>query len=247
MNTSKIGMSLRVKLSLKCPSYVLLALLALALSPSPNLYGVEVDKSKLPAPAQTAVDYDRDVRPIFETSCIKCHGTERPKSRFSLVTRESAIKGGEHGAAVVVNDSAASPLIHYVARVVEDMEMPPEGKGDPMTPPQIGILRAWIDQGAKWSEKDSARAASIFSITPMFRWIDVRGNRGVFREHTGMREGWDGGVHDFVFEERPRLGEKFRVEGSLLGDARVPTETGLRARGCGFCPGRLRSVSALLR
>ncbi|MSU61115.1 MAG: hypothetical protein EXS31_01760 [Pedosphaera sp.] len=182
-------------------------------------FGAEVDVTKLPAPEKTTVDFDRDVRPIFEASCLKCHGPERPKSRFSLVTRESTIKGGEHGEAVKVNDSSASPLIHYVARVVADMEMPPDGKGEPLTAQQVGILRSWIDQGAKWSEKDSGRVASLFSITPMMRWINVSGNRGVFREHTGMREGWDGGAQDFVFEERPRPGEKFRAEGSLLGNA----------------------------
>ncbi len=208
----------RRTLSSRVAGYV--SIVGLMLVTSLHTFGAEVDVTKLPPPAKMTVDFDRDVRPIFETSCIKCHGAERPKSRFSLVTRESVIKGGEQGEAVKVNDSSASPLIHSVARAVADMEMPPEGKGEPLTSQQVGILRAWIDQGAKWSEKTSNHAASIFSITPMLRWIDIKGNRDVFREHTGMTEGWEGGAQDFVFEERPRLGEKFRAEGSVFGRAR---------------------------
>jgi len=63
------------------------------------------------------------------------------------------IKGGEsEEAAVVPGKSDQSPIVHYVADLVEDMEMPPTDKRDkypPMTKEQIGILRAWIDQGAK--------------------------------------------------------------------------------------------------
>src|SRR5688572_11470143 len=116
-------------------------------------FAAEIDESKLPPPAQQPVDFDRDIRPIFETSCWRCHGAERPKSRFSLVSRETALKGGDNGVDILPGQSGKSPLIHNVAHLVEDMEMPPPGKGEALTPQQIGLLRAWIDQGAKWSQK----------------------------------------------------------------------------------------------
>src|SRR5947208_3182209 len=82
----------------------------------------------------------RDVRPIFEKSCFRCHGPERPKSHFRLDNRESALKGGENNKDdIVPGDSAKSKLIHYVARLVEDFEMPPAGKGEPLTPDQVGL------------------------------------------------------------------------------------------------------------
>src|SRR5690349_6092845 len=50
----------------------------------------DVDLSKLPPPSNTPVDFARDVHPILEHSCLRCHGPERPKSRFRLDNRESA-------------------------------------------------------------------------------------------------------------------------------------------------------------
>src|SRR6185436_9047530 len=51
-----------------------------------------------------------------------------------------------------------SPLIHFTARLVEDSEMPPRGKGEPLTAEQVGLLRAWIDQGVQWPEALTLKA-----------------------------------------------------------------------------------------
>src|SRR5262249_41342885 len=56
------------------------------------------------------------------------------------------------GADIRPGDSTNSPLIHFVARLVEDREMPPPGKGTALTAEQIGLLRAWIDQGVSWPD-----------------------------------------------------------------------------------------------
>jgi hypothetical protein len=115
---------------------------------------VKVDVSKLPPPAaKKDLTYDKDIKPILEKSCIKCHSGEKPKGKFRLDTRESMLKGGESDEKpIVVGDSAKSPVIHYTTDLVEDMEMPPTDKRDKypkLTPEQVGLLRAWIDQGAK--------------------------------------------------------------------------------------------------
>ena len=67
--------------------------------------------------------------------------------------------GGDSGPAIVPGKGAESRLIRYVAGLVEDYQMPPEDAGKPLSPEQIGVLRAWIDQGAKWSGAGSASAA----------------------------------------------------------------------------------------
>jgi hypothetical protein len=112
------------------------------------------DISKLPPAAKKeGLTFDKDIKPLLEKSCVKCHGAEKPKSKYRVDSREAFIKGGESDeAAVVPGKSEKSPVIHYVSDLVADMEMPPTDKRDKypkMTPEQIGLLRAWIDQGAK--------------------------------------------------------------------------------------------------
>ncbi|MDB6121563.1 MAG: hypothetical protein JWQ71_556 [Pedosphaera sp.] len=109
-----------------------------------------VDKSKLPPAATKAADFIQDIQPIFEKSCYGCHGPEKQKGKYRLDVRETALKGGDTGPNIIAGKSADSPLIHYVSGLVEDMKMP--AKGDALTAEQIGLLRAWIDQGAQWPE-----------------------------------------------------------------------------------------------
>ena len=93
--------------------------------------------------------YAGDVKAIFEKSCVKCHGAEKQKGKLRLDTREATLKGGENGESVIKGDSLKSPLTLSVSRLDEDTAMPPDGKGEPLTPEQVGLVRAWIDQGAK--------------------------------------------------------------------------------------------------
>ena len=103
---------------------------------------------------------------------MRCHGPQKPKSHFRLDSRESALKGGEGGVDIIPGNSAESPLIRYVARLVEDVEMPPPGKGEPLTPAQVGLLRKWIDQGAEWGTTQ-APALWAVSLTPAVRWVVI--------------------------------------------------------------------------
>lgn len=110
----------------------------------------DVDISKLPpASSQKEVTFAKDIKPMFEKSCFKCHGEEKQKAKLRVDSPEAIKKGSENGEVIVVGNSAKSSLVHTVAGLVEDMMMPPEDKGDPLTKEQIGLLRAWIDQGAK--------------------------------------------------------------------------------------------------
>jgi mono/diheme cytochrome c family protein len=113
-----------------------------------------VDVSKLPPPSDRKdVTYANDIKPIFENSCVKCHGAEKPKAKLRLNSLEGALKGGEDGKVIKPGKSAESVLVHNVAHIsAEDDWMPPpdnKAKIPPLTAEQIGLIRAWIDQGAK--------------------------------------------------------------------------------------------------
>lgn len=168
-----------------------------------------------PPPTQTIIDFDHDIRPIFETSCLRCHGPERPKSRFRLDNRESALKGGDDGPDILPGHGDTSQLLQRVASTDEDKHMPPPGKGEPLTLAQIGRLRAWIDQGAKWSTTNSTTRIN-FDLEPQFDWIDVHGDKAKFREIEGTNDGFSGGLKHFSFEDQISAEEKFSFEGHFL-------------------------------
>jgi len=112
---------------------------------------VQADTSKLPPASQRKhVTYAKDIKPIFDRHCVRCHGTDKQKGRFRLDSLESALKGGEDGVAIQPSDSARSMLVLNVAYLGDrEMRMPPSDKGSQLTVEQIGLIRAWIDQGAK--------------------------------------------------------------------------------------------------
>ncbi|HTL74197.1 MAG TPA: c-type cytochrome domain-containing protein [bacterium] len=107
-----------------------------------------------PASDKKDVTYATDMKPIFDASCVKCHSGEKPKARLHMDTLEGVLKGTGKGKIVVVGDSAKSRLVKVTAHLTEDPEgwMPPlhnKANIKPLTPEQIGLIRAWIDQGAK--------------------------------------------------------------------------------------------------
>ena len=114
----------------------------------------DVDVSKLPPPSsQKGVTYAKDIKPIFDKSCVSCHGAEKQKAKLRLDSLAATLKGGEDGKVIEPGNSAKSMLVHNVARLGdEDKWMPPpdnKAKIPQLTPEQIGLVRAWIDQGAK--------------------------------------------------------------------------------------------------
>jgi len=109
------------------------------------------------APAATrTVDFAKDIQPLLARSCLGCHGETDAESNFSLTSRAAMIRGGDSELpAVLPGDSGKSPLVRFAGGVVADLEMPPldaREKYPALSDQEIGLLRAWIDQGAVWSE-----------------------------------------------------------------------------------------------
>lgn len=105
-----------------------------------------------PASTKTGVTYATDIKPIFDTACLKCHDSQKPKQggKLSLDTLAGVLKGDRDGSVVTPGDSAHSDLVLSVAHVGDPATYMPKGKSaKKLTDDQIGLIRAWIDQGAK--------------------------------------------------------------------------------------------------
>ena len=105
-------------------------------------------------PATPKVDFDRDVRPILETSCFRCHGPHAKRIRGGLMMagRQALLKGGDSGPAIVANDPEHSLLLRMVRYESEDFEMPPTG---PLDPQAVRTLERWVAEGAVWPGGDT--------------------------------------------------------------------------------------------
>jgi mono/diheme cytochrome c family protein len=104
----------------------------------------------LPEPSQQLVDFSRDIAPILQQHCLKCHQDGKSKGGLRLDARAELLKGGNSGVVVQLGQSGKSRLIQVIAGVNPDEVMPPEG--EKLTSQQISLMRAWIDQGMKWGE-----------------------------------------------------------------------------------------------
>jgi ankyrin repeat protein/mono/diheme cytochrome c family protein len=101
----------------------------------------------MPPPARTKVDFIRDVEPILAQNCHSCHGNAAQQAGLRLDRRQLALRGGDYGPVIIPGNSAGSKLIKRVVNGDGGMQMPPTGA---LSSEEIGILRAWIDQGADW-------------------------------------------------------------------------------------------------
>jgi hypothetical protein len=144
----------------------------------------KLDLSKLPPAAERKeLTYGKDIQPLLQASCVRCHGKDRPKAQLQLNSLEGALKGGDDGKVIVPGDSKKSLLVIAAAQIDDKTAMPPKhgpGRGGPrgsggpppagggpggpggpggrggfgpppkpLTAEEVGLLRAWVDQGAK--------------------------------------------------------------------------------------------------
>lgn len=112
----------------------------------------------LPPAASHPVDFIKELEPLFAERCYDCHGEKKQESGMRADSRADLLKGGDNGPSIVVGKSAESILVQVLADTHEDISAMPKKK-EKFTPEQIGLVRAWIDQGAKW-EGSAAKSYS---------------------------------------------------------------------------------------
>jgi hypothetical protein len=96
--------------------------------------------SALPA---FALDFVRDVRPIFEKHCYECHGAKKQKNDYRLDIKSVALKN------ITPGKSAESTLFRFVSGLEKGKQMPPQSKLDSQ---ELATLKRWIDEGANWPD-----------------------------------------------------------------------------------------------
>ncbi len=88
-----------------------------------------------------------DIKPVFEKSCVSCHGSAKAEGGFKADTREGVLKGGAgYGAAVKLDNAARSPLVMIVSGQDGDIPQPEKHK---LPPKDAELVKKWIEQGAK--------------------------------------------------------------------------------------------------
>ena len=99
------------------------------------------------ASSPQAIDFIRDIEPIFNRYCYECHGpTGESQGSLRLSSPDLIRKGGGSGPIIAPGKSGDSYLIHRVLGLGGEERMPKDH--DPLPERAIAILRAWIDQGA---------------------------------------------------------------------------------------------------
>jgi Protein of unknown function (DUF1592)/Protein of unknown function (DUF1588)/Protein of unknown function (DUF1585)/Protein of unknown function (DUF1587)/Protein of unknown function (DUF1595)/Planctomycete cytochrome C len=99
--------------------------------------GTSVGFAQAPAPAATRSNFDREIAPLLETYCAKCHMKDEPEGDFSLEFKS----GGD----LVQRAKTERPMFQKMGEVLRDREMPPEDKPQPTEQDRERLL-AWIDR-----------------------------------------------------------------------------------------------------
>ena len=97
------------------------------------------------------VDYNTEVKPLFNKKCISCHGGVKKESGFSLLFRSEALGKTESGKpAIIPGDPDKSEMIRRITTNDPEDRMP--YKHDPLSDKEIDMLKQWIKEGAQWGD-----------------------------------------------------------------------------------------------
>ena len=109
------------------------------------------------AQSPAKVSFSQDVAPILSRNCAQCHGKSAPMANLDLRSRDAAIKGGQHGTAIIPGDAAGSRLYRHIT----GQEKPQMPMGGRLTDAEIAVIKNWIDSGAFWDTTDATEAVPM--------------------------------------------------------------------------------------
>jgi len=118
---------------------------------------------ELPPPEPLAAlpsTYESEIAPIFETTCVKCHGEAKQKAKLALHTALGIQQGSLAGSVLVPGDLEGSEIWYRMSRPLDDEDhMPPEGKPQ-HSERDLRTIEAWILAGAPFEGRVELNVAA---------------------------------------------------------------------------------------
>ncbi|MCI0746361.1 MAG: DUF1553 domain-containing protein [Verrucomicrobia subdivision 3 bacterium] len=111
--------------------------------------------------AKSSPKLAQDAMRLLHHNCLGCHNAEKSKGGLQLISRESALQGGDNGPVVVPGKPGESLLVKVLAADA-DPHMPPKKQ---LSTNQIQLVRRWIGAGAWWDATALAQADAPRSVT----------------------------------------------------------------------------------
>ncbi|MDD7986475.1 PSD1 and planctomycete cytochrome C domain-containing protein [Lentisphaera marina] len=100
-----------------------------------------------------AVDFEKDIKPIFEKNCYKCHGEKKQKAGVALYKKYLAFQEADAGEPVIIPHNMESILLEVIEEEDEDFRMPPKKA---LAHAEIELIKKWIKEGAVWPSDEKA-------------------------------------------------------------------------------------------
>jgi len=107
-----------------------------------------------------SVDFENDVRPLFEARCFSCHQGKKVKGGLRLTADGVRLGGDSELPALAPGHPGKSEIFTRVVTKEKSLRMPPTG--DPLTPKEQALLERWIKEGGSWS---SSRTVNVTGLT----------------------------------------------------------------------------------
>lgn len=95
------------------------------------------------------VDFNTQIRPILNKSCLPCHGGVKQQADLSFISREEALRPARSGKrAIVPGNPEASEMVRRIEHHDPEMRMP--YRKEALSPDEKALIRRWIREGASW-------------------------------------------------------------------------------------------------
>ena len=131
--------------------------------------------------ADVPVDFVREIKPILEQNCVKCHGAEQQKGGFRIDTRQGALKAESSWIGLVPGHPDKSAIYKMLLLPIDDDDVMPPPKEPRLSKGEIGLIGKWISEGAKWPEalvlKTVRRVDFVKDVQPILEFNCVACHR----------------------------------------------------------------------